>query len=62
MAWTPFSYEAVQLHALLGRLDKQGRTSDALEAINQALEKAHREGPSNITYEESVAEWEASNA
>lgn len=52
MAWTPFSAEAVMLHGEIGRLDKQGRISDALELIVQALEKAHREGPSNISYED----------
>lgn len=59
MAWTPFSAEAVELHTLVGRLNKQGRITDALEAINAALEKAHHDGPSNKTYEQFEAELEA---
>lgn len=58
MAWTPFSAEAIRLHLLLGKLDKQGRTSAALEAIDVALTKAHRDGPSNTTYEQFEAECE----
>ena len=59
MAWTPFSAEAIQLDTTLRRLHREGRISDALDAINTALEKAHRDGPSNMTYEESEAECAA---
>lgn len=58
MAWTPFSAEAIELHILLRKLDKDGRVSEALEAIDAALEKAHREGPSGVTYEEFEARSE----
>lgn len=59
MAWTPFSAEAVRLHGEIGRLDKQGRISDALELIVRALDKAHRDGPEKITYEQFEAECDA---
>lgn len=59
MAWTGFSAEAVRLHSELQRLNKHGRISDALELIKAALEKAHRDGPSNMTYEQFEAECEA---
>lgn len=50
MSWTPFSAEAVNLSVLVNKLQKHGRISEALEAIGVALEKAHKDGPSNITY------------
>lgn len=56
MAWTPFSAEAVRLDSQLRKLHDEGRSSAALDAIKQALERAHREGPSNITYEEFEAQ------
>lgn len=59
MAWTPFSAEAVELDSLLRRLHREGRTSDAVAAIVQALEKAHRTGPSNLSYEQAEALWES---
>ena len=59
MAWTPFSYEAVNLHTLIRKLDNEGRMSAAVEAISVALELAHKNGPSNVSYEQAVAEWEA---
>lgn len=52
MAWTPFSAEAVLLDSRLRQLHRDGKTSQALDAINDALERAHREGPSNISYED----------
>lgn len=60
MAWGPFSAEAVELHTLVGKFDKQGRITDALAAIEKALEAAHREGPSRKTYEQAEAEWSES--
>lgn len=59
MAWTPFSAEAVRLHSDLLKLNKVGRISEALDLINKALEEAHRNGPSNMTYAEFEAELEA---
>jgi ABC-type amino acid transport substrate-binding protein len=56
MAWTPFSAEAIALHIAVGKLDRDGRVSDALSLINAALEKAHRDGPSNTTYEQFEAQ------
>lgn len=58
MAWTAFSAEAVELHGRLHRLNEAGRISDALEAITAALEKAHRLGPSNESYEAFEARLE----
>lgn len=52
MVWGPFSTEAVRLDSELRKLHKAGRISDALMLIESALDKAHREGPSNISYEE----------
>lgn len=52
MAWGPFSAEAVTLDSKLRQLHKQGRISGAMEAIEKALERAHTEGPSNMSYEE----------
>jgi hypothetical protein len=52
MAWTPFSAEAVRLHTELIKLNKRGATSEALNLIVAALEVAHRQGPSNMSYEE----------
>lgn len=56
MAWTPFSAEAVRLDTQLRKLHKEGRLSEAVETIKQALERAHRDGPSNTTYEEFEAQ------
>lgn len=56
MAWTPFSAEAIKLEAKIRLLTKQGRTSDVTEAIAEALEQAHRNGPSNMSYEGFEAE------
>jgi hypothetical protein len=58
MAWTPFSVEAIDLHIAVGKLDKQGRVSDALQLIGEALERAHRDGPSSMTYDEFLAREE----
>jgi hypothetical protein len=55
MSWGPFSAEAVTLDGALRRLHREGRTSDAIAAIKNALDIAHRTGPSNMTY----AEFEA---
>ncbi|MEV9168643.1 hypothetical protein AB0133_26750 [Klebsiella pneumoniae] len=52
MPWTPFSAEAVLLDSKLRKLHKEGRISDAIVAIEQALETAHKQGPSNMPYEE----------
>lgn len=59
MAWTPFSAEAVRLHSDLLKLNKDGRISEALDLINKALEEAHRNGPSNMTYEQFEAECDS---
>lgn len=56
MAWTPFSAEAIKLEAKITSLKKQGRTSDVITAIVEALEKAHQTGPSNISPEDFEAE------
>jgi len=50
MAWGPFSAEAVELDGVLRSLHAAGRTSEAVDAIKAALDKAHRAGPSNTTY------------
>lgn len=52
MAWGPYSAEAIDLHGQIGRLNRQGRITDAIALIEQALAKAEREGPSNISYEQ----------
>jgi hypothetical protein len=52
MPWTPFSAEAIWLNTEVERLIKRGQRTAAIDMIKQALEKAHREGPSNISYEE----------
>lgn len=59
MTWGPFSAEAVTLDGELQKLHKEGRVSDALNAIKAALDKAHRVGPSNISYAEFEAACEA---
>lgn len=59
MAWGPFSAEAVRLDSHLRQLHRQGRTSEALDAIVAALDKANRDGPSNQTYDHFAAEIEA---
>lgn len=56
MAWTPFSAEAIKLEAKIHKLGKQGRTSDVIAAIVEALEKAHQNGPSNMSHEAFEAE------
>jgi hypothetical protein len=58
MAWTPFSAEAIRLDSQLRKLHAQGRISDALNVIVAALDKAHRGGPSNTSYEAFEAEVE----
>jgi hypothetical protein len=52
MAWTPFSAEAVNLDTELRKLHREGRTSEAVELIVDALVRAHRDGPSKISYEQ----------
>jgi len=52
MTWTPFSAEAVKLHAELIRLNGLGRTSDAINLIVDALERARREGPMDVSFED----------
>lgn len=51
MTWNPFSAEAVILDSMLRKLHREGRVTDAIGAIEKALEEAHRNGPSNISYE-----------
>lgn len=55
MAWTPFSAEAVDLDTQLRRLHREGRVSEATQAIVAALERAHRHGPTGETYEQFEA-------
>ena len=55
MAWTAFSAEAIDLKLEVLRLESQGRLSEATAAIERALEKAHRDGPSGETYEQFEA-------
>lgn len=55
MAWTAFSAEAIDLKLKVLKLEQQGRLSEAVAVIEQALEKAHREGPSGETYEQFEA-------
>ena len=62
MAWTSFSAEAVRLNGELQRAHKNGQTSLALDLIVTALEKAHREGPSNQSYEDFEAELDSKAA
>lgn len=50
-ASTVFSAEAARLDAELRKLHKRGQFSAALELIREALEKAHRDGPSVVTSE-----------
>lgn len=52
MAWTSFSAEAVQLDTELRKLYQERQVGAALELIREALEKAHRYGPSDIACEE----------
>lgn len=59
MAWTPFSAEAVRLNGEIERLNKSGHITAALDLIVKALEKAHRDGPDKITYEQFEAECNA---
>lgn len=58
MAWTAFSAEAVKLHSEIARLNKGGRITDAISAIETALRQAHLYGPSNMSYAEFEAELE----
>jgi hypothetical protein len=55
MAWTAFSAEAIDLKLKVLKLEREGRLSEATDAICTALEKARREGPSGETYEEFEA-------
>jgi hypothetical protein len=55
MAWTAFSAEAIDLKLKVLQLERDGRLSEATAAIAEALEKAHRDGPSGETYEEFEA-------
>lgn len=55
MAWTAFSAEAIDLKLKVLKLERDGRLSDATDAIVAALEKAQRDGPSGETYEEFEA-------
>jgi len=52
MAWEPFSAEAIALDGELRRLHQAGKLSGAIDAIKAALQRAHREGPSNESYED----------
>jgi hypothetical protein len=52
MTWSPFSAEAVKLDTVIRRLHKDGRITDAIAAIEKALERARLDGPSNTTYEQ----------
>ena len=56
MAWTPFSAEAIVLEGKLHNLRKAGRSSEMIDVIVKALEKAYSDGPSNMTYEAFEAE------
>lgn len=58
MAWTPFSAEAIDLKLAVLKLEREGRVSEATGIIVEALERAHRDGPSNKTYAEFEAECE----
>lgn len=62
MAWTPFSAEAVELKLLVLKLEREGRVSEATDAVVTALERAYRDGPSDITYEQFEAALEAKHA
>lgn len=55
MAWTAFSAEAIDLKLKVMKLEREGRLSEATDAVVAALEKAHRDGPSGETYEEFEA-------
>jgi hypothetical protein len=55
MAWTAFSAEAIDLKLKVLKLERDGRLSEATDAIVAALERAHRDGPSGETYEEFEA-------
>lgn len=55
MAWTPFSAEAIDLKLEVLKLEREGRLNEATEAIERALERAHRAGPSGETYEQFEA-------
>jgi hypothetical protein len=59
MVWGPFSAEAVNLDCEIRRLHAHGRTTDAIRAIEEALARAHREGPSNVPYEQFEREADA---
>jgi hypothetical protein len=52
MSWGPFSAEAVLLDSKIRELHKGRDATAAIEAIGQAMERAHRDGPSNMTWEE----------
>lgn len=56
MAWKPFSAEAIVLEGKLHNLRQAGRSSEMIDVIVKALEKAHRDGPSNMSYETFEAE------
>ncbi len=55
MTWTAFSGEAVILDSKIRKLHREGRVTDAILAIEQALETAHRNGPSGMSYEDFEA-------
>lgn len=55
MAWTAFSAEAIDLKLKVLKLERDGRLSEATDAIVAALEKAHRDGPSGEAYKEFEA-------
>jgi hypothetical protein len=55
VTWTPFSAEAIVLDSQCRRLHAEGRITDAIAAIEEALERAHRDGPSNISHDEFEA-------
>jgi hypothetical protein len=57
--WRGQSAETIHLDCEIRKLHKQGRTSEALRVIEAALEKAHRDGPSDMTYEEFEASLDA---
>lgn len=59
MPWTPFSAEAIRLNTEVETLIERGQRTAAIDMIVKALEKAHHEGPSNISYEEFERECNA---
>lgn len=50
MAWGPFSAEAVILDSKVRLLHKDGRVTDAIALIEDALRKAQTEGSCNMSF------------